>query len=116
MITQTDLFDNMHYNVTRYNMKPVTPGEILLEEYLKPLGLSQNAVGRALGVSPRSVNEIVLGKRALTADTAVRLGKYFNMTPQFWLGLQMDFEIDVATDRLGEVLATEVSVRPGSGV
>ena len=93
MIPQADLFDNMHYNVTRYGMKPVTPGEILLEEYLKPLGLSQNAVGRALGVSPRSVNEIVLGKRSITAKMSIRLGVYFGQSPRFWLNLQNEFDI-----------------------
>ncbi len=94
-------------------VKPLHPGEILLEEFLKPLELSQNLLAREIGVPPRRINEIVLGKRAVTADTAVRLGKYFDMTPKFWLGLQMDYEIDVATDRLGSALRTEVGVHGG---
>jgi addiction module HigA family antidote len=69
-------------------MKPVTPGEILLEEYLEPLLLSQNALGRALGVSPRAVNEIVLGKRSITPEMSIRLGKFFGQTPEFWFRIQ----------------------------
>ncbi len=69
-------------------MKPVTPGEILLEEYLLPLGLSQNALGRSLGVSPRAVNEIVLGKRSITPEMSMRLGKFFGQTPEFWFRIQ----------------------------
>ena len=69
-------------------MKPVTPGEILLEEYLIPLALSQNALGRALGVSPRAVNEIVLGKRCITPEMSIRLGKFFGQTSEFWFRIQ----------------------------
>lgn len=69
-------------------MIPITPGEILLEEYLQPLNLSQNAVGRALGVSPRAINEIVLGKRSITPEMSIRLGKFFGQSPQFWFGIQ----------------------------
>jgi len=69
-------------------MKPVTPGEILLEEYLKPLALSQNAVGRAIGVSPRAINEIVLGKRSITPEMSIRLGKFFGQSPEFWFRIQ----------------------------
>ncbi len=69
-------------------MKPVTPGEILLEEYLLPLGLSQNALGRSLGVSPRAVNEIVLGKRSITPEMSIRLGKFFGQSPEFWFRIQ----------------------------
>ena len=69
-------------------MKPVTPGEILLEEYLIPLSLSQNALGRAIGVSPRAVNEIVLGKRSITPEMSIRLGKFFGQTPEFWFRIQ----------------------------
>ena len=68
-------------------LKPVHPGEILLEEFLKPMNLSQNQLALNIGVPSRRINEIVLGKRGITADTALRLGKYFNMSPQFWLGL-----------------------------
>jgi antitoxin HigA-1 len=70
------------------SMKPITPGEILLEEYLKPLEISQNALGRALGVSPRAVNEIVLGRRSITPEMSIRLGKFFGQSPRFWFGIQ----------------------------
>ena len=73
------------------------------------MGLSQNQLARDIGVSPRRINEVVLGKRALTADTALRLARYFKMSPKFWLGLQMDYELDVETDRLGNRLQHEVS-------
>jgi addiction module HigA family antidote len=69
-------------------MTPITPGEILLEEYLKPLGISQNALGRALGVSPRAVNEIVLGRRSITPEMSIRFGKFFGQSPRFWFGIQ----------------------------
>ena len=69
-------------------MKPVTPGEILLEEYLIPLGISQNALGRALGVSPRAINEIVLGRRSITPEMSMKLGKFFEQTSEFWFRVQ----------------------------
>ena len=68
--------------------KPITPGEILLEEYLKPLGISQNAMARAIGVPPRAVNEIVLGKRSITPAMSIRFGAFFGQTDQFWRGIQ----------------------------
>ena len=76
----------------------IHPGEILFEEFLKPMGISQNQLGRDLGVSPRRVNEIVHGKRSVTADTALRLAAYFGNSASFWLGLQMDYDLDVAED------------------
>ena len=79
---------------------PVHPGEILMEEFLRPMGMSQNRLANDLGVPPRRINEVVLGKRRITADTALRLAHYFNMSPQFWLGLQMDYDLDVEEDRL----------------
>ncbi len=91
-------------------MPPLHPGEILLEEFLKPMNLSQNRLALDIGVPPRRINEIVLGKRRITADTALRLAKYFDMSPEFWLGLQMDFDIDVAHDKLSERLDKEVQV------
>jgi len=78
------------------NQIPVHPGEILEEEFLKPLNLSQNKLAIAINVPPRRINEIVLKKRKITADTAIRLAKYFNMSPEFWLGLQMDYDLDIA--------------------
>jgi addiction module HigA family antidote len=89
-------------------LKPVHPGEVLLEEFLKPLELSQNRLAVDIGVPPRRINEIVLGKRSVTADTALRLGRYFQMSPQFWLGLQMDYDLDVAADALANRLNREV--------
>lgn len=89
-------------------MKPVHPGEILFEEFLKPFGLSQNRLALDLRVPARRINEIVLGKRGVTPDTALRLAKYFNMSPQFWLGLQMDYELDVAEDEIAEKINREV--------
>jgi addiction module HigA family antidote len=96
--------------MTEEKLAPIHPGEILLEEFLKPMGLSQNKVALAIGVPARRINEIVLGKRRITADTALRLGLYFNMSPQFWLGLQMDYDLDITEDELIERL--QVEVRP----
>jgi addiction module HigA family antidote len=91
-------------------LNPVHPGEVLLEEFLKPMGLSQNRLSLEIGVHPRRINEIVLGKRRITADTALRLSRYFGTTPQFWMGLQNDYDLDVAADALGDRL--DVEVRP----
>lgn len=92
-------------------LAPVHPGEVLLEEFLKPLGLSQNRLALAISVPPRRINEIVLGKRRVTAETALRLARYFDTTPQFWLGLQADYDLDVAEDALGDRLDLEVRGR-----
>jgi addiction module HigA family antidote len=92
----------------REQVKPVHPGEVLLEEFLKPMGLSQNRLALAIRVHPRRINEIVLKKRAITADTALRLARFFGTTPQFWLGLQKDYELDVAMDQLGDRLEQDV--------
>jgi len=91
-------------------LRPVHPGEVLLEEFLKPMGLSQNRLALDIGVHPRRINEIVLGKRSITADTALRLARYFGISPQFWLGLQKDYDLDVAAEALGERLEREVKV------
>jgi addiction module HigA family antidote len=97
--------------MTEEKLVPIHPGEILLEEFLKPMGLSQNKVALAISVPARRINEIVLGKRRITADTALRLGRYFDMSSHFWLGLQMDYDLDIAEDELGERLAREVRPR-----
>lgn len=94
--------------MAKKELKPVHPGEVLLEEFLKPLGLSQNRLALDIGVPPRRINEIVLGKRSVTADTALRLGRYFHTSPQFWLGLQMDYDLDVTEDVLANRLDREV--------
>jgi antitoxin HigA-1 len=89
-------------------LNPVHPGEILLEEFLTPMHLSQNKIANDIGVSPRRINEIVHGKRRITAETALRLAHYFKMSAQFWLGLQMDYDLDVEADRLGDRIPKEV--------
>jgi addiction module HigA family antidote len=96
-------------------LDPVHPGEILQKEFLEPMGLSQNRLPLALGVPARRINEIVLGKRGITADTALRLARYFKMPPQFWLGLQMDYELDVAEDMLEGKLEKEVTPLSAAG-
>lgn len=90
------------------NIAPIHPGEILLEEFLKPIELSQNQLALNIGVPARRINEIVHGKRRITADTALRLAKYFRMSPQFWLGLQMDYDLDIAEDNLSDRIDIEV--------
>jgi addiction module HigA family antidote len=90
---------------------PIHPGEILDEEFLKPLAISQNRLGKDLGVSPRRINEIVHGKRAITADTALRLSRYFGNSASFWLGLQMDFDLDVADEAMADRINKEVHQR-----
>jgi addiction module HigA family antidote len=97
--------------MSRKKLAPVHPGEVLFEEFLKPLGISQNRLALSIGVHPRRINEIVLHKRRVTAETALRLARYFGTTPQFWLGLQADYDLDVAADELGERLEREVQVR-----
>ena len=89
-------------------MNPIHPGEILLEEFLIPMNLSQNRIATDIGVPPRRINEIVHGKRRITADTALRLAHYFKMSPQFWLGLQMDYDLDMEEDKLADRLPDEV--------
>jgi addiction module HigA family antidote len=95
--TTTDLLPNPH------------PGEILMEEFLKPMALSQTALARALAVPPRRINEIVLGKRAITADTDLRLARYFGMSEGFFLGLQADFELMQRRRQIGDKLK---AIRP----
>ena len=90
-------------------LHPVHPGEVLMEEFLRPMGLSQNRLALAIRVHARRINEIVLGKRSITADTALRLAHYFGTSPQFWLGLQTDYDLDLAADALGDRLKREVS-------
>ena len=87
---------------------PVHPGEILFEEFPKPLNISQNQLGRDLCVSPRRINEIIHGKRSVTADTAIRLSVYFGNSASFWLGLQMDYDLDIAEDTLSKKIRKEV--------
>ncbi len=90
--------------------KPIHPGEILMEEFLKPLEISQYRLAKDIGVAPRRINEIVHGKRTITADTALRLGKYFSTSPQFWLNLQSHYDLEIKTDSLAEILKSKVKV------
>jgi len=94
---------------------PVHPGEILLEEFLRPLQLSQYRVANDTSVPPRRINEIVHGKRAITADTALRLARYFGTSERFWLNLQARYDLEVEKDRLGDRLAKEVVVLAKAG-
>ena len=89
-------------------LRPVHPGEVLLEEFLKPIGISQNRLALNIGVPPRRINEIVFGKRGITADTALRLAKFFGTSAEFWLGLQSQYVLDVTAEELGERLNQEV--------
>ena len=81
-----------------------------MEEFLAPLGLSQNQIANDIGVPPRRINEIIHGKRRITADTALRLAHYFDMSPQFWLGLQMDYDLDIEEDKLASRINKEVNI------
>lgn len=93
---------------------PVHPGEVLLEEYLEPLGLSQYRVAQDISVPARRINEIVHGKRAISADTALRLARYFSTSDHFWLNLQARYDLETERDRLGKRLITEVAVLASS--
>lgn len=90
---------------------PIHPGEILLEDFMKPLAITQYALAKAISVPPRRINEIVHGKRAISADTALRLGRYFGVDPQSWMNLQSHYELEVAAQNLGEKLKSEVNPR-----
>ena len=91
-------------------LKPIHPGEVLLEDYLNPLGLSQYRLAQDMSVPPRRINEIVHGTRSVTADTALRLGRYFGTSEQFWLNLQSHYDLEMEKDRLGDRLKKEVVV------
>ncbi len=90
-------------------LPPIHPGEVLLEEFLEPVGLSQYRLAKDISVPPRRINEIVHGKRAVTADTALRLARYFGTTARFWLNLQAQYDLDIEADRLGDRLDREVT-------
>ncbi len=95
-------------------LEPIYPGEILLEEFMKPLGISINKLARDIDVPPGRISEIVNGKRAITADTALRLGRYFGVSPEIWLNLQADYELRVAMRDAGKEI--EARVRPVKAV
>lgn len=94
--------------MTKRDFPPIHPGEILLTEFLEPLGVTQYRLAKDIGVTPRRINEIVHGRRAITADTALRLGRFFDMEAQFWLNLQMHYDMEVASEILGARLDKEV--------
>ncbi|MFY9262303.1 MAG: HigA family addiction module antidote protein [Actinomycetaceae bacterium] len=85
---------------------PIHPGEVLMEDFIEGFGITQNRLAVAIGVPPRRINEIVHGKRRITADTALRLGRYFNMDPHFWINLQAHYDLEVESDALAAQLAT----------
>lgn len=89
-------------------LRNIHPGEVLKEEFLDPYGISQNLLARKISVPPRRINEIVLGKRGVSADTAVRLARYFGTSESFWMGLQADYDIEEAKRALGNALIDEV--------
>lgn len=89
-------------------LPPIRPGEILLEEFLKPMGVSQYCLAKEISVPPRRINEIVQGKRSISADTALRLSRYFGQSERFWMNLQTRYDIETEKDRLGERLNREV--------
>ncbi|MGE0256689.1 MAG: HigA family addiction module antitoxin [Alphaproteobacteria bacterium] len=92
----------------RRRLAPVHPGEVLDEEFLRPLGISQYRLAKDTGVPPRRINEIVHGRRGVSADTALRLGRFFGVEPEFWLNLQSHYELETARDALGRRLDSEV--------
>jgi len=91
-------------------LPPIHPGEILFEEFLEPMGISQYRLAKDISVPPRRINEIVLGKRAITPDTALRLSRYFSLSERFWINLQTRYDIEVEKDRLQNRLEREVHV------
>jgi len=94
----------------RRKMRPVHPGEVLLDEFLKPMGVSQYRLAKEISVPPRRINEIVQKKRGITADTALRLGRYFNMSPEFWINLQGHYDLEAERDKLADKLEKTVRV------
>lgn len=100
--------------MSRTKMAPIHPGEILLEEFLQPLEVSQYRLAQDISVSPRRINEIVHGTRAITADTALRLARFFGTSDRFWLNLQTHYDLEIERDRLGPRLEAEVAVLAGN--
>ena len=96
-------------------INPIHPGEILMEEFLEPLGVSQYRLAKDISVPPRRINEIVHGKRSITADTGLRLARFFGTTERFWLNLQVRYDLEVEKDRLADVLDRDVSVFQAAG-
>lgn len=108
MRTKWKLWITINKLMKNKQLANITPGEILEEDFLKPMGLSQYRLAKDISVPPRRINEIVKGERAITADTALRLGRYFKMSAQFWLNLQTHYDLEVLANRLGRKLDREV--------
>ncbi len=102
------IITNSESNMKKTKLPPIHPGKILLEEFLEPMDISQYRLAKDTSVSPRRINEIVLEKRAITADTALRLGAFFDMSPQFWMNLQSRYELEKAEDLLAGRIKKEV--------
>jgi len=100
--------------MAKRKLPPIHPGEILLEEFLQPLGISQYRLARDISVPPRRINEIVLGKRSISPDTALRLSRYFGLSDRFWMNLQARYDLEVEKDRLADRLEREVRVYAGA--
>ncbi len=100
--------------MTEQLLPPIHPGEILLEEFLKPMGISQYRLANDISVSPRRINEIVLGKRKITPDTALRLSRFFGLSERFWINLQSRYDLEVEKDRLRDRLDKEVCIYASS--
>jgi addiction module HigA family antidote len=98
----------LHVSLAAEKLHNIHPVEVLLQEFLRPINISQNRLGREIGVPPRRINEIVLGKRAITEDTALRLARYFGVSEGFWMGLQADYDLEETRRRLGDRLEKEV--------
>lgn len=106
--------------MTRTRHQPIHPGEVLAEDFLAPLGITQYRLAKEISVPPRRVNEIVLGKRAISADTALRLSRFFGTSERFWMNLQARYDLEMQRERLGDRLTREVrpwprARRPGGG-
>jgi len=100
--------------MNKNKLPSIHPGEVLFEDFLKPMGISQYRLAKGIGVPPRRINEIILHKRSVTADTALRLGRFFSMSPQFWMNLQTQYDLEVASDTLGGRLESDVEIMPAS--
>ena len=98
--------------MAKKDLKPVHPGEVLLEEFLKPMNLSQNRLALDIGVPPRRINEIVLGKRGISADTALRLARYFGSSVEVWMNLQMRYEVELTRDAEGDIIESQIQLAP----
>ena len=96
---------------TTDKIAPIHPGEVLMEDFIEGFGITQNKLAVSVGVPPRRINEIVHGKRGITADTALRLGKYFGTSAQFWLNLQVHYDLDLAEDRAAEQIDSIIPLR-----